>query len=243
MTQALESQTADLKRSNDELTQFAYVASHDLQEPLRMVASYTELLSTRYQGQLDERADKYIAYISEGASRMQRLIRELLAYARVGTRAKAMAPVNLDDVARNVLGDLKALAESADAEIIVARLPTVLGDDLQLGQVLQNLIGNGIKFRANRRLRVTVKAERDGDKWRVTVEDNGIGIDMRFHDRVFEIFRRLHERDSADGTGVGLAIVKRVVERHGGRVWFESTLNQGTRFHFTVPATDQFNET
>jgi PAS domain S-box-containing protein len=236
--QALESQTAELKRSNDELTQFAYVASHDLQEPLRMVASYTELLASRYQGHLDDRADRYITHISEGASRMQRLIRELLNYARVGTRGKPPAPVSLNEVAHNVLRDLKTRIDGADAEVIVAPLPTVLGDDLQLGQVLQNLISNAIKFRADRRPRVAINAKRDGIMWRVSVEDNGIGIEMKFHDRVFEIFRRLHEREAYDGTGVGLAIVKRIVERHGGHVWFDSTPGQGTRFHFTVPSSD-----
>jgi PAS domain S-box-containing protein len=242
MMQALESQTAELKRSNDELTQFAYVASHDLQEPLRMVASYTELLASRYQGQLDDRADKYIAHISEGASRMQRLIRELLDYARVGTRAKEMAPVDLAAVTQDVLRDLERLVEGAQAEIAVSPLPMVLGDDVQLGQVLQNLIGNAIKFRADRPPRVTVRAQREGRMWRVTVADNGIGIDMRFHDRVFEIFRRLHDRDAYDGTGVGLAVVKRIVERHGGRVWFESTPGEGTSFHFTVPAADDVKD-
>ncbi len=241
MMQALERQTAELKRSNDELTQFAYVASHDLQEPLRMVASYTELLSSRYQGQLDDRADKYITYIADGASRMQRLIRELLEYARVGTRAKPMAPVDLNEVAQEVLRVLKRLAEGAGAEIHVSPLPTVLGDDGQLGQVLQNLIGNAIKFRADRAPLVKVYANRDGRLWRITVEDNGIGIDMKFHDRVFEIFRRLHDRDTYDGTGVGLAVVKRIVERHGGRVWFESVPGHGTSFHFTVPAAGDVN--
>lgn len=235
MLRTLESQRAELQRSNDELMQFAYVASHDLQEPLRMVSSYTELLASRYKDELDERAGKYIAYISEGATRMQRLIRELLNYARVGSRAKPMATVNLDEVLRSVLIDLKTRIEAANAEIVVSSLPTVRGDDIQLGQVLQNLISNAIKFRADRRPHVTVSAARDGDMWRVSVVDNGIGMDMKFHDRVFEIFRRLNERDAYEGTGVGLAIVKRIVERHGGRVWFESTPGNGTRFHFTVP--------
>jgi len=238
MMQALESQTAELRRSNDELTQFAYVASHDLQEPLRMVASYTELLASRYRGQLDERADKYIGYILEGASRMQRLIRELLNFARVGTQAKPPAPVDLNAVAGHVLRDLQAPIESAGAEVVVPPLPTVLGDDIQLGQVLQNLIGNAIKFRAERRPRVALDAVREGPAWRISVADNGIGIDPKFHDRVFEVFRRLHDRTAYDGTGMGLAIVRRIVERHGGRVWFDSVPGVGTTFHFTVPAAD-----
>jgi light-regulated signal transduction histidine kinase (bacteriophytochrome) len=167
---------------------------------------------------------------------MERLIRELLNYARVDTRATAMAPVNLHEVTQGVLGDLGRLAEGAGAEIVVSPLPTVLGDDVQLRQVLQNLIGNAIKFRAKRPPRVTIRADRDGQMWPVTVADHGIGIDMKFHDRVFEIFRRLHDRDANDGTGVGLAVVKRIVERHAGRVWFESTPGEGTRFHFMIPA-------
>jgi light-regulated signal transduction histidine kinase (bacteriophytochrome) len=242
LLRTLESQRAELQRSNDELMQFAYVASHDLQEPLRMVSSYSELLSSRYQGELDERATRYLAYISEGAARMQRLIRELLNYARVGTRAKPMAPVSLDEVVRNVLSDLKTRVDAAKAEIEVSPLPTVRGDDIQLGQVFQNLISNAIKFRGDRQPRVTVGARREGEMWRISIEDNGIGIDMKFHDRVFEIFRRLHDRDAYDGTGVGLAIVKRIVERHGGRVWFDSTVGEGTRFHFTVPALTTVND-
>lgn len=239
----LELQTAELQRSNDELTQFAYVASHDLQEPLRMVASYTELLSSRYGDRLDDRGAKYMGYISEGALRMQRLIRELLTFARVGTRPNAHVPVHLNEVMTNVLRDLKPRVQSTKAEIVVADLPTVFGDDLQLGQVLQNLVGNAIKFHhADRPPRVKVEAQRDGHMWCVSVEDNGIGIDMKFHDRVFEIFRRLHDRDSHEGTGVGLAIVKRIVERHGGRVWFESELGQHTTFRFTVPAADHVKD-
>lgn len=203
-----------------------------------MVASYTELLASRYRGQLDERADKYIGYILEGASRMQRLIRELLNFARVGTQAKPPAPVDLNAVAGHVLRDLQAPIESAGAEVVVPPLPTVLGDDIQLGQVLQNLIGNAIKFRAERRPRVALDAVREGPAWRISVADNGIGIDPKFHDRVFEVFRRLHDRTAYDGTGMGLAIVRRIVERHGGRVWFDSVPGVGTTFHFTVPAAD-----
>ena len=234
MLQRLEAQRAELQRSNDELMQFAYVASHDLQEPLRMVASYTELLSSRYTGQLDERADKYMNYIAEGATRMQRLIRDLLAYARVGTRAQAKTPVDLSKVARRVIGDLRPVIRESSADIVVHPLPTVMADETQMGQLLQNLIGNALKFRSERPPRVVVSAEQDGQAWRLTVEDNGIGIDPQFHDRVFEIFQRLHDRAAYDGSGVGLAVVKRIAERHGGRVWFESTPGQGSRFHVTL---------
>jgi PAS domain S-box-containing protein len=235
MLRKLEEQAAELQRSNDELMQFAYVASHDLQEPLRMVSSYTELLGSRYRGQLDERADKYIRHIMDGATRMQQLIRDLLDFARVGRQARPKAPVDLHNVAQRVVRDLKPLIDASQAEIVIQPLPTVMSDDLQMGQVLQNLIGNAIKFRGEQPPRVIVAAEREGNAWRVSVEDNGIGIDMRFRDRVFEIFQRLHERGTYDGTGVGLAVVKRIVEQHGGRVWFESTPGQGTRFSFTIP--------
>jgi PAS domain S-box-containing protein len=239
MLQRLEEQTKELQRSNDELMQFAYVASHDLQEPLRMVASYTELLASRYQSQLDERGDKYIRYILEGATRMQRLIRDLLTYARVGKQPTPFVPVSLNDVCVRVIEDLKPLIDESGAIIVVNPLPTVMSLETQIGQVLQNLIGNAIKFRSkDRPARVIVSAERDGDEWRMLVEDNGIGIDMKFHERVFEIFQRLHERGAYDGTGVGLAVVKRIVEGHGGRVWFESTVGQGTRFWFTLPAAE-----
>jgi PAS domain S-box-containing protein len=234
MLQRLEAQRAELQRSNDELMQFAYVASHDLQEPLRMVASYTELLESRYQGQLDQRADKYIRYISEGATRMQRLIRDLLAYARVGTRAQAKTSVDLNQVAQRVVGDLRQLVSDANAEIVVSPLPTIKADETQMGQLLQNLIGNAIKFRSARPPRIVVSAARDQGAWCLTVEDNGIGIDPQFHDRVFEIFQRLHDRQAYDGSGVGLAVVKRIAERHGGRVWFESTPGVGSRFHVTL---------
>ena len=234
MLQRLEAQRAELQRSNDELMQFAYVASHDLQEPLRMVASYTELLESRYKGQLDERADKYIRYISEGATRMQRLIRDLLAYARVGTRAQAKVPVDLNQVAQRVISDLRAVVNESNAEIVINTLPTVMADETQMGQLLQNLIGNALKFRSTRPPRVIVSAFRDGRAWCLTVEDNGIGIDAQFQDRVFEIFQRLHDRATYDGSGVGLAVVKRIAERHGGRVWFESTVGEGSRFHVTI---------
>jgi PAS domain S-box-containing protein len=235
MLERLEAQTAELQRSNDELMQFAYVASHDLQEPLRMVASYTELFSARFTGQIDERADKYIRYISEGATRMQRLVRDLLVFARVGRQTVPTLPVDMNAVCQRVLNDLKPLIDGSDAEVIVNHLPTVLSDDIQVGQVLQNLVANAIKFRGNAPPRIVVSAGRVREMARVSVEDNGIGIDMKFHDRVFEIFQRLHERGAYEGTGVGLAVVKRIVERHGGRVWFESIVGEGTRFHFTLP--------
>jgi PAS domain S-box-containing protein len=236
MLQRLEAQTAELQRSNDELTQFAYVASHDLREPLRMVTSYTELLAARYREKLDERAVKYLHHIMDGSTRMQQLIRDLLNYAKVGTRSMQMVPVDLNLVVQRVTRDLRAYIDDARAEVIIHTLPTVLSEEVQSGQLFQNLIGNAIKFRGQRPPRVLVTATREGADWRISVTDNGIGIDMKFRERVFEIFQRLHERGTYEGTGVGLAVVKRIVERHGGRIWFESILGEGTRFSFTLPA-------
>jgi PAS domain S-box-containing protein len=238
MMRQVEAQTAELQRSNDELMQFAYVVSHDLQEPLRMVASYTELFATRYQGHIDERADKYVRYITEGANRMQQLIRDLLVFARVGRQNIPRVPVDMNVVCQRVLTNLKPLIESSGAVVAVNHLPTVLSNETHVGQILQNLIANAIKFRGSAPPQVVVAADQVRGMAQISVEDNGIGIDMKFHDRVFEVFQRLHGRDEYEGTGVGLAVVKRIVERHGGRVWFESKPGNGTRFHFTLPIAD-----
>jgi PAS domain S-box-containing protein len=230
----------ELRRSNADLEQFAYIASHDLQEPLRMVASYTDLLAQRYQGQLDEKADKFIRYIIDGATRMQRLVTDLLAYSRVGSQRSAMRPVNAEDVLKDVLQSLGPLIRESGASIEVRTpLPTVMADEVQLMQVLQNLIGNAIKFRSNQPPHVVIEAvPRDG-RWQFAVQDNGIGIDLRFAERIFQMFQRLHEKTRYEGSGIGLAIAKRIVERHGGRIWLESTVGAGTTFFFTLsPAKD-----
>lgn len=230
----LEAQAAELHRSNDELLQFAYVASHDLQEPLRMVASFAELLDERSRAHLDEKGLKYLGYVTEGARRMQQLVRDLLTYSRLGTQARPLAPVDLSRLTARLTDDLRLLISTSGATVSVGALPTVLGDEAQLGQVLQNLMTNAIKFHGDAPPRVSISAERTGDLWAITVEDNGIGIDMKYHDRVFEMFQRLHGRGQFEGSGIGLAIVRRIVLRHGGSVWFESTLGVGTRFHFTL---------
>ncbi len=234
--EALRRRTADLERSNAELQQFAYVASHDLQEPLRMVASYTQLLARRYRGKLDADADEFIAYAVDGATRMQQLINDLLTYSRVGTRQLTPKPTDCGALVATVLADLAFALEESGAEVVHGDLPTVLADPRQLHQLFLNLIGNAVKFRGERRPRVEIGAERDGQQWRFWVRDNGIGIDPQYADRIFVIFQRLHTRADYPGTGIGLAICKRIVERHGGRIWFESTPGEGTTFFFTLPA-------
>jgi light-regulated signal transduction histidine kinase (bacteriophytochrome) len=223
-----------LQRSNAELEQFAYVASHDLQEPLRMVASYTELLGQRYKGQLDDKADKYIHYAVDGAKRMQRLVADLLAYSRVGSQGKPMVPVDVNGVLGYVLDVLAEPIREADAAVEVGTMPIVQGDEGQVSQLFQNLIGNALKFRGTSPLRIAVEARLHGGRWMFSVGDNGIGIDMQHSGRIFEMFQRLHERGKYDGSGVGLAIAKRIVERHGGRIWLDSRPGDGTTFYFTL---------
>ncbi len=227
-------QEAELRRSNADLEQFAYVASHDLQEPLRMVASYTELLAQRYQGRLDEKADKYIYYAVDGAKRMQRLVADLLAYARVGSQGKTLLPVDSEIVVRGVLNILGPAIRAAEAEIVVGKLPTVLADEVQLRQLFQNLIGNALKFRGSAPPRVVIRAEPRDEYWLYSVEDNGIGIEMQYRERVFQMFQRLHERGKYEGSGIGLAIAKRILDRHGGEIWLESEPGIGTKFLFTL---------
>jgi light-regulated signal transduction histidine kinase (bacteriophytochrome) len=233
---ALEHQTVELMRSNAELQQFAYVASHDLQEPLRMVASYTQLLARRYEGKLDQDADEFIAFAVDGAKRMQALINDLLAYSRVGTQGRDFTQTDLNEIVDRVIADLTAAIDDTGATAHREHLPTVPGDPVQLGQLFQNLISNAIKFRGSETPRVDVTAERQGREWRVSVRDNGIGIAPEFADRIFIIFQRLHTRDEYPGTGIGLAICKKIVERHGGQIWLESEPGAGATFTFTLPA-------
>jgi PAS domain S-box-containing protein len=233
---ALEHQTVELMRSNAELQQFAYVASHDLQEPLRMVASYTQLLARRYEGKLDQDADEFIAFAVDGAKRMQALINDLLAYSRVGTQGRDFTPTDLNETVDRVIADLTAAIDDTGATVHREHLPTVPGDPVQLDQLFQNLISNAIKFRGSETPRVDVTAERQGREWRVSVRDNGIGIAPEFADRIFIIFQRLHTRDEYPGTGIGLAICKKIVERHGGQIWLESEPGTGATLTFTLPA-------
>ena len=233
--QAMREKTEELARSNAELEQFAYVASHDLQEPLRMVSSYTQLLAKRFPDKLDKDANEFIAYAVDGATRMQRLIQDLLLYSRVG-RGTVLAPCDLQVAYNLVLRNLKLVLEETQAQVTHDSLPSVMGDSSQLTQLLQNLIGNAFKFRGEFQPTVHVSAVRDGAMWRIGVRDNGIGIEPEFHERIFVIFQRLHTRERYAGTGIGLAICKKIVERHGGRIWVESQIGQGTTFFFTLAA-------
>lgn len=225
----------ELARSNAELEQFAYVASHDLQEPLRMVASYTQLLARRYRGRLDADADEFIEYAVGGVLRMQQLINDLLIYARVGTRGKEFEPTDCETVFEQTLLDLQTALTESNAEITRDPLPTVMADPAQLRQVFQNLIGNAIKFRSAAPLHIHISAERKGDEWVFSVSDNGIGIDPEYAERIFIIFQRLHGREKYRGTGIGLSICKKIIERHGGRIWVKGQSGQGATFYFTIP--------
>ena len=235
----LQANARELERSNEELAQFAYVASHDLQEPLRMVASYSQLLAERYQDQLDEKANLYIEFAVDGARRMQQLINDLLTYSRVGTHGKAPEPVDSGEVLAVVLADLGGRIEEVGAKITVGDLPVVLADRTQLAQVFQNLVGNALKFMSDRPPEVEVSAERDGGAWAITVADNGIGIEPEYHERIFFMFQRLHARRRYSGSGIGLAVVKKIVERHGGKIRLESQPDQGSRFTFSLPSCGQ----
>jgi PAS domain S-box-containing protein len=231
----LEKTVAELKRSNTELEQFAYVASHDLQEPLRMVASYTQLLAKRYHGKLDADADEFIGYAVDGATRMQRLIKDLLAYSRVTTKGQAFERVDCKELLKEVLSDLRLAVEESRAVVTQGALPIVMADGVQLRQLLQNLIGNAIKFRSEEAPWVHVSAERRNNEWLFSVRDNGIGIDPEYAERIFIIFQRLHNREEYPGTGIGLAMCKKIVERHGGHMWVKSQLGEGATFYFTLP--------
>jgi len=224
----------ELRRSNEELERFAYVASHDLQEPLRMVGSYVQLLGKRYRGRLDPDADVLIGYALDGALRMQQLIEDLLAYSRVGTRGSALVSTDTNAVLTRVLANLRLAIEESAATITSDPLPAVQADPGQLEHLLLNLITNALKFRGSEAPRIRVGAVRDGDHWRFTVRDNGIGIEPQYFERIFVIFQRLHRREEYPGTGIGLAIAKKIVERHGGRIWVESTPGEGTAVYFTL---------
>jgi PAS domain S-box-containing protein len=235
----LEARARKLEKSNAELEQFAYVASHDLQEPLRMVSSYTQLLARRYRGQLDETADEFIGYAVDGASRMQVLIKDLLTYSRVGTRDKELVPTNLTVVFDAAESNLRTAIEESGATVTSDQLPTVMGNDVQLTQLFQNLIANAIKFRDEEPPEVHVGAERRDGNWLFSVRDNGIGLDPQYADRIFVIFQRLHDRTAYSGTGIGLAVCKKIVEQHGGRIWVESKPEGGSTFYFTLPFTGE----
>jgi signal transduction histidine kinase len=233
----LEVKARDLERSNSELEQFAYVASHDLQEPLRKVASFCQLLQRRYEGQLDERADQYIGFAVDGAKRMQSLITDLLAFSRVGRMDTEPVDVDLNDIVAGALANLTARVEGTGATVHTGALPTVSGEPVLLTAVFQNLIGNALKFHGDEPPVIHVDAERDGDMWTITCRDEGIGIDAEYAERIFAIFQRLHPKETYEGTGIGLALCRKIVEHHGGQIWLDASAGPGATFRFTLPAT------
>jgi len=226
---------ADLRRSNAELEQFAYVASHDLQEPLRMVASFTQLLSKRYRGKLDQDADEFIDFAVDGANRMQVLINDLLALSRVGTRGKPLEPTDCEAVLNHTLVNLAAMLQETRAVVTHDPLPTVPADEVQMGQIFQNLLINALKFQGREAPKVHISAQRQDGEWIFSIQDNGMGIDPQYQERIFAIFQRLHRREDFPGTGLGLALCKKIAERHGGRIWVESAPGRGSTFYFSIP--------
>ena len=236
LEQRVLDRTMELKRSNEDLEQFAYVASHDLQEPLRMVHNYLQLLRQRYKDKFDENANDFIGFALEGAKRMHELIQDLLTYSRVGTHGKEFAPVDCTEAFERAMANLSLSIDESGARIVHDPLPKVNGDLVQLTQLFQNLIGNAIKFRGDRPPEIRVGAERKDSDWELTVADNGIGIAEQDFQRIFVVFQRLHSREKYPGTGIGLSVCKKIVERHGGRIWVESRLGRGTTFHIILPA-------
>ncbi len=232
----------ELKRSNDELQQFAYVASHDLQEPLRTISSFTQLLERRYRGNLDEDADEFIDYIVEAAQRMQQMILDLLEYSRVVTKSGEFRAFDTNEALNEALFYLKGLIEECHVELTHDKLPKMVADKVQITKVFQNLISNAIKFsKPNEPPQIHISSKKDENKneYIFSVQDNGIGMDSQYAERIFTIFQRLHTIDEYQGTGIGLSIVKRIIERHGGRIWVESELGKGSTFYFTIPLMPQ----
>lgn len=236
VNQMLLHRTEELAWSNAELEQFAYVASHDLKEPLRMVSSFVTLLQKRYEGRLDAKADRYIYFVVDGVRRMQELIEGLLEYSRAGRHEIAFGPVDMNAVRDQALLNLRQAIAETGAQIVAEPLPTLFGNALQLTQVIQNLVANALKFRRTGAIpHVRITCRRSGDVWIFSVADDGIGLDTAYADKIFNIFQRLHLRTEYPGTGIGLAVCKKVVERHGGRIWVASSPGQGADFQFTLP--------
>jgi signal transduction histidine kinase len=231
----LQEHTEELERSNAELEQFAYVASHDLQEPLRKVASFTQLLQRRYAGQLDARADQYIEFAVDGAKRMQALINDLLQYSRVGRTNREPALISSDAALNQARSNVAAAMEETGATVETGHLPLVLAELTLLTAVFQNLLSNALKFRGDKPPRIVISCTKDGPFWLFSFADNGIGIEAEYADRIFVIFQRLHERSAYPGTGIGLAMTKKIIEYFGGRIWLDTAYTEGSRFLFTLP--------
>jgi len=227
--------TEELRRSNEELQQFAFIASHDLQEPLRMVGSFSTLLAKRYEGKLDSTADEFISYMLDGVVSMQNLINDLLSYSQITTKGKDFEFVSCDTVLEETIGNIKVAIEESKAIVTYEKLPNVFGDSTQLCQLFQNLIVNAIKF-CDKQPEIKIETKLEGTKWVFSVKDNGIGIEGKFSEKIFTVFHRLHKKTEYRGTGIGLSICKRIVERHGGNIWLKSEIDKGTSFYFTIPA-------
>lgn len=233
MEKLLKKNQDELKNSNQELEQFAYVASHDLQEPLRMVTSYVQLLAKRYEGKLDQDANEFIAYAVDGSNRMRILINSLLEYSRVN-KIKSFEKINLNPLLENVLRDLKNQIHENNAQIKVNSLPIVWGDSILLSQLFQNLIANAIKFKSTKKPQISISCKDENTQYLFSVKDNGIGIQKEYEEKIFVIFQRLHTKEKYPGTGIGLSICKKIVERHGGKIWVESKVGKGSTFYFTI---------
>jgi signal transduction histidine kinase len=236
LEELVKERTAELERSNAELGQFVYVASHDLQEPLRMVASYLQLVDTRYREKLDDDGREFIGFAVDGAKRMQLLINDLLSYSRVGKKGQPLQPAGCEQALQMAMRNLEVAIRESGVQITHDPLPTVMGDATQLEQLFQNLLGNAMKFRRDEPPKIHVGAEQKDGCWCLSVRDNGIGIEAQYFDRIFVVFQRLHSRSVYPGTGIGLAICKKIVERHGGAIWVESEFGKGSTFCFTIPS-------
>ena len=234
--QVLEQRTQELERSNKDLVQFAYVASHDLRAPVRAIKSFSQILEKDYREKLDEEANECLDFIVTGAGRLETLINDLLAYSRVDTQGKAFVPVDTSEVLDQVVGDLRLDIEESQAEITRDALPVVVADASQMTQLFQNLISNAIKFQGQEPPKVHVAARKEDDGWIFSVKDNGIGIEAQHTERIFAMFQRLHTQDEYPGTGMGSAICKKIVERHGGNIWVQSEVGMGSTFYFSIPS-------